>query len=25
VARVLGDRRAERFGDAFLQVLRDAG
>ncbi|WP_213686386.1 HRDC domain-containing protein, partial [Roseicyclus sp.] len=25
VTRVLGERRAERFGDAFLEVLRDAG
>ncbi len=25
LARLLGDRRAERFGEAFLDVLRDAG
>ena len=25
VTRILGDRRAERFGPAFLDVLRDAG
>jgi ATP-dependent DNA helicase RecQ len=25
IVRLLGDRRAERFGDAFLEVLRDAG
>jgi len=25
IERLLGDKRAERFGPAFLDVLRDAG